>query len=161
MIFYAKSKELKLVPDNTKEWLDYLISMDGQKLVLDIKKETGVRTDDQNRSLHLYYEHLAQALNEAGHTFKFQLGDKTVELDWDKDLIKQNIWKPIQKALTGKGSTKNLDKVSEIDRIYDHLNRFFSAKPFFIHVPFPSEETKPKEVETKIDYPENNQEDIF
>ena len=148
-------------PDNTKEWLEFLLKEDGKKLVMDIKKETGVRTADQNNSLHLYYEHLAQALNDGGFPFKFVLGDKTVELDWDKDLIKLNVWRPIQRALTGKESTTSLDKTTEIDRIYEHLNRFFSNKPFCIHVPFPSEENKPKVEEVVIDYPENKEEDVF
>ena len=145
-------------PDNTKEWLEFLIKENGKKLVMDIKKEAGVRTGDQNSALHLYYEHLAQALNDGGFPFKFVLGDKTVELDWNKDLIKINVWRPIQRALTGKGSTTNLDKVSEIDKIYEHLNRFFSNKPFCIHVPFPSEENKPKTKEFVIEYPDNNKE---
>lgn len=141
-LFYAKVKDLKLNFENQREWLDFLESNDGNKVIVQIDRETGVRTGDQNRALHLYFEHLSQALNDGGFTFKFQLGDKTVELDWDKDLIKQNIWKPIQKAMTGKTSTTKLDKISEIDRVYEHLNRFFSQKPFFLHVPFPNDPNK-------------------
>lgn len=147
---------MKLVPDNMKAYLEYLISVDKSKLVVTIEKETGVRTGDQNSALHLYFENLAYALNEAGFPLKMLLGDKTVELDWNARLIKENVWRPIQVALTGKKSTTSLDKASEIDKVYEHLNRFFSNKPFGLYVPFPSEVNKPKVGGTNIDYPINN-----
>lgn len=159
-IFYAKSKDLQLIPDNKKEWLDYLISVDSKKLIVNIERETGKRTLPQNDAIHLYCKQLASELNEKEHKFKLHLGNKVIELDWTTSMVKENIWRPIQKALTKKESSKDLDKVSEISMIYEHLNRFFSNKPFCFHIPFPSELTKPKSAveEGMIEYPESTEE---
>jgi hypothetical protein len=138
-ICYAKSVGGGIVFDNKKALMEYLVSVDGKPLVVEIKRETGVRSSPQNRSLHLYYEHLAQALNEGGLTVK-KLLEHTIDLEWSGRTVKELIWRPIQIALTGKESTADLDKVSEIDLVYDHINRFISTKG--IHVPFPSELNK-------------------
>ncbi len=123
--------------------IQWLTENDNKRCYAELGRETGVRTLDQNASLHLYLTQLANALNEGGFSFKFQLGDKLVDLDWSMELCKENIWRPIQIALVKKKSTKNLDKVHDIDVIYEHLNKFFSNKPFCFHIPWPSEQTKP------------------
>lgn len=101
---------------------------------------TGQRTEQQNKSLHLYCEMLAKELNDAGISIQLFLKE-TVELEFTKDSVKELIWRPVQKALTGKDSTTKLDKVSDIGTIYEHLNRHVGEK-FHIHIPWPSEETK-------------------
>lgn len=105
-------------------------------------KTTQERTLDQNSALHKYFELLANELNAGGFYHKYFLGDKIIELDWTPELIKENIWRPIQVALLKKKSTTELKKVAEIDIVYEHLNRFFSNKPFFLHVPFPHDPNK-------------------
>jgi len=112
----------------------------GKKWFADIGKETGVRTMPQNAALHVLFTSLAKELNEKGLTVQEVLA-KTVELDWNPKRIKEDLWRPIQIALTNKVSTTDLDKTSEIDEIYETLNRFMAQ--WGIHVPFPSEETKP------------------
>lgn len=144
MHFYGRIKELSFKPEKPMDWLQFLELNDGEKVMVDVTRETKVRTPQQNSALHLYYTHLAKELNEKGLTCRYILGTKEVQLDWTVELIKEMIWRPIQIALTGKKSTTSLDKVSEIDVVYEHLNRFFSNEPFCIHVPFPSEENKPK-----------------
>lgn len=160
--FYAKATEKELIVKlefTNKLALSKFLSSNqeaGYKglYTVEIEKEKGKRTLPQNDSLHLWFRQMAKALNEGGFSFKFPLGDKLVELDWNTKLFKENVWRPIQIALTGKVSTTNLDKVKEIDVVYEHLNRFFSAKPFFLHVPFPSEENMPKKELPQ--YPEND-----
>lgn len=147
---YAKSSALKLIFDNQREHLDFLEQNDGKKFIVTIKRETGVRTEIQNNALHLYYTLLAKELNEGGFTCKYILGEKTVELDWTVELIKELIWRPIQIALTKKKSTTKLDKISEIDLVYSHLNRFFSNKPFCLYIPFPNDENKEIAIMRKI-----------
>ncbi len=138
-IFYFKSKNGELIPDNKKQLSDYLKTVDGKSLIVKIERETGVRSENQNRALHLYFEHLAHELNSAGYNIQ-KLLSHAVELDWDKDTVKELLWRPIQVALINKKSTTNLDKVSEIDLVWEHINRFLSEKG--IHVPFPSEQNK-------------------
>lgn len=134
-LYYAKAK-LGFLDWETKAPVEFLFANEGKKLWVEIGRETGVRTGAQNNSLHLWLTQLAKELNEQGITVQ-QVLAKTVELDWNKDTLKENIWRPIQKALTGKKSSTELNKVSEIDEVYEHLNRFFSTN-WGIHIPFPT-----------------------
>lgn len=65
MIFYATSRDMKLVPDNQKAWLDYLLSVDKKKLVVSIEQEKWVRTTSQNS---FYWAYLRIIANETGET---------------------------------------------------------------------------------------------
>lgn len=93
------------------------------------------RTVQQNKALHKFCEEVANELNSQGITVQKFL-DHTVELDWNKDTVKNLIWKPIQKALTDKGSTTELDKVNDIGLIWEHINRHLSIT-FGISVEWP------------------------
>lgn len=94
------------------------------------------RTTQQNKALHKYFRLLADELNGAGYDMKKTLKPE-VEIPWTEISIKDFLWRPIQRAQLGKDSTKELN-TSDIDKIYDTLNRHLSEK-FSISVPFPSE----------------------
>lgn len=96
------------------------------------------RTGQQNRALHLYFTHLAEALNDAGYNVQLVLSH-TMDLDWTPELAKELLWRTAQQALLGKQSTTELNKQQEIDLVYSHLNRYISER-FGLHVPFPSHE---------------------
>ena len=100
------------------------------------------RTEKQNDSLHLYFENVAQALNEQGLTVRVVLEvieERGVDMMWSKELVKEILWRRIQKKNLGKQSTTQLES-DEITKIYDMLNKFLSEE-FYIHEPFPSIET--------------------
>ena len=96
------------------------------------------RTPTQNNALHLWFELVAQALTEAGFTVKLVMAEK-MDIDFNKELVKELLWRPAQKAILGKQSTTELKKQQDIDKVFDHLNRHLGEK-FWIHIPFPSEE---------------------
>lgn len=89
----------------------------------------------QNRALHLYFQHLADMLNEHGLDMTKVL-EPGVEIPWSKDLIKNHLWRPIQLAQLEKESTTDLT-TAEIDQIFSTINRHLSDK-FGLHVPWPS-----------------------
>lgn len=62
-----------------------------------------------------------------------------VEIPWNKSLVKDLIWKPIQKVMTGKASTTELNTV-EPSEIYEVVNRF-TAERFGVFCEWPSEES--------------------
>lgn len=93
------------------------------------------RTTQQNKALHKFFELQAQQLNDAGYTVKLVL-ERTPELDWTPQLLKELLWRRIQKKKFGKQSTADIDS-GELQMVYDELNRFLSTE-FFIHTPFPS-----------------------
>lgn len=148
---YAKEIDGQLVFNNKRELSIYLQQNKGKKLRVKLERETGVRTGTQNQALHLWFEMLAQELNESGYTVQLVLKEK-IDLDWSLESVKELLWRPAQKALVKKKSTTELDKTSNITTVWEHLNRHLGEK-FAIHVPFPDKSQIPK---GQIDYPQNN-----
>lgn len=95
------------------------------------------RTDRQNRSLHVYFQLLADELNSAGYDMKKTL-KHDVDIPWSGELIKDYIWRPIQRAQVQKDSTTELT-TDEVNKIYLTLTRHL-AERFGIDVSFPSDE---------------------
>lgn len=93
------------------------------------------RTIQQNKALHLFFEMLAEKLNEAGLDMRATL-KPGIEIPWTKETIKEYLWRPIQTIQLEKRSTTELD-TKDIDKIYETLNRYLGEK-LGIHVPFPS-----------------------
>jgi len=94
------------------------------------------RTSQQNRALHLYFTLLADALNEAGFDMRETIR-QDVEIPWTPDTIKENLWRPIQKAYFKKQSTAHLKK-KEIDKVYDVLNKTIGERTG-VHIDFPNQ----------------------
>lgn len=85
------------------------------------------RTAQQNKALHLYFEQLAQTLNDAGLDMRLVLKEN-VQISWTKDNVKDYLWRPFQMALIRKHSTAKLDKKKEIDLVWENLNRHLVEK---------------------------------
>lgn len=127
---------------NSKQSLDaYIAHLRGEfekhkYLRADLK--TGKqRTLTQNSAMHLYCEHLSRALNDAGLDFR-QTIKEGVDVPWSADLTKEYMWRPVQKAITGKDSTTK-PETHEYGLIYEALNRHLSSK-FGLFVPWPCRE---------------------
>jgi len=105
-------------------------------LRIDIK--TGKqRSGQQNRALHQWCGWVADALNERGLDFRQSLR-QDVDVPWNRDLVKDYMWRVVQVAVTGKESTTQPHK-DEYPQIYDVLNRHLIER-FNIHVPWPTKE---------------------
>lgn len=113
------------------------------------------RTINQNSALHLYFEKMAELLNESGFTVKVVLA-KTPELDWNAKILKEVLWRRIQKKKTGKSSSADLDS-REVQIVWEELNRFLGQE-FGMHTPFPSLEALVEEHANilKHKYPESD-----
>lgn len=95
------------------------------------------RTDQQNKSLHLWFSRVADELNSAGLDMRTVL-KPGVSIPWTSKNIKEYLFRPIMQAQLGKDSTTELT-TKEIDQVFDVINRHLGEK-FGVHVPFPSEE---------------------
>ena len=128
-----------LIPLNEKE-NQKLVSLKDGNYQVEINN-VDLRTLSQNSSLWLFANMVAVQLNNAGFTFDKLLkdGKYTAEVDWNKDLVIDQLWKPIQKAITNKKSTTQLEK-SEIDKVYEALNKYLTVRVGIEHIPFPSVE---------------------
>ena len=92
------------------------------------------RTLLQNKSMHLYYSQLADALNAAGWDMRKTL-KPDVEIPWTETSVKSLLWKPIQDAMFDKDSTTQLD-TKQVSAVYETLNRHTASK-LGVSVPFP------------------------
>lgn len=102
------------------------------------QKQYTKRTDRQNRALHKMFQILADELNGAGLDQRKVL-KPAIDIPWSRDSVKNQIWRPVQKAQLGKKSTTELTTV-EIDQVFDTINKHLGER-FGLHVPFPSIET--------------------
>ena len=102
-----------------------------------LKKTSKQRTLQQNKALHLYFQLLADALNEAGLDMRKTL-KPSIDIPWTATTIKEYLWRPIQLAQLRKKSTTELD-TKEIDKVWETLNRHLGER-FGLHEPFPSVE---------------------
>ena len=114
-------------------WEDFKTKNDGELFTIEPVKKT--RTSKQNKALHVYFQLLADALNDAGFDMKKVM---RVDIPWTAYAIKEYLWKPVMKQQLGKESTRDLE-TKEIDQIYDTVNRAVGERTQ-IHVPFPSNE---------------------
>lgn len=104
-------------------------------------KEKLYLTDVQNRSLHLYFEWLAESLNRQGIDKKVFFQTISLSVDWNKESVKNDIWKILQDHIYPEtGSTRKLDN-KKLSDIYDVLNKRMSEL-FGLHVRFPDEADK-------------------
>ena len=95
-------------------------------------------TKAQFDSLHLWFELLAQELQNRGLTMN---GFIKYPINPTKESVKQLIFKPILEATFGKKSTKELSKKREIDNCIDSIVVMFADMKSDIVVPnFPSQE---------------------
>lgn len=101
------------------------------------------RTSLQNRAMHLYFQFIADELNEfTSFTYKGLIKD--FEIPYTMEIVKQFIWKPIQIAMFGKTSTTKIT-TQEINKIIDVINKYFAEKG--ISIIFPSWESYSRLVE--------------
>jgi len=111
---------------------------EGDKILITLKKYQGERTENQNKSLHIYFRLLAEALNDAGFDIKKTL-KQDFDIPWTEISVKEMLWRPVQKSYLKKNSTTKLNKTQDIDKIYDIINRAIGEKTG-VYVPWPCED---------------------
>lgn len=94
------------------------------------------RTDKQRKALELYCKFIAEKLNEEGVTFQmfFKPG---IEVPWTQQIVKDNVWRPVQQAMTGDKSTTK-PHTDQYPKIYEVVNRKLTEFGFYI--PWPCKE---------------------
>ena len=97
-------------------------------------------SSQQNKALHLGFQLLADALNDAGYEMKAVLAAKSVDVPWTKESVKEVLFRPIMSAMTEKGSTTELGSV-EVNEVWDVLLRHLGEN-FGINVEFPHDPTE-------------------
>ena len=104
---------------------------------VDVVPAEKAMTAKQRSSIHVYLRQVMTALNNAGLDMRKVL-KPGVEIPWTEYAAKEFLWRPIQKAMTGKESTTALKTVdpSEVHQVLDkHLSEKFS-----VSFPWPSKQ---------------------
>ena len=94
------------------------------------------RTNKQSRALHKYCELVAKDLNDAGITFTMFFKDG-YEVPWNTDIVKDEIWRPVQRVMERVESTTDL-KRNRVSEVYEVVNSKLADHG--IHTPWPSKE---------------------
>lgn len=127
-------------PEERKKLLAFTTAeaLRGNKIEVKIIKEEKARTLTQNRALHLLFTQLSDQLNNSG-LYMQKVLKEGVDIQWTPELIKEYLWRSVQKAQLGKESTTELT-TKEIDKVFDTLVNHLGTK-FGIELEFPSIET--------------------
>ncbi len=97
------------------------------------------RSSQQNKALHLLFQNIAFELNRIGMEFTYNgIKGITLQTTYTPEIVKEFIWRPLQKAMLDKESTTKLT-TQDIDAIFLILGKWFSEKGVVID--FPSAET--------------------
>ena len=107
----------------------------------DVKEEEiKIRTNAQNKAIHLFCSQVAEALRNDGHTMQAVVKHiNKMEIVPDKKNVKEILWRTAQRSTVGTDSTTLLER-KDIDKIYEAINMFLGHY-FQIHVPFPSNDS--------------------
>lgn len=100
-----------------------------------MEKEQKIRTPRQNNSLHLWFTHLADELNNAGYEKQITIG--SVAVPWTLETVKA-MYKKIALHMYQTEHTSELTTV-QLQTVNDVLNRAL-AEEGITHIPFPSAE---------------------
>ena len=113
----------------------YFSKLVNSKSKVEITKIVNKRTSQQNRALHKFFEIISSQLNEIGLEFKyFGLKGQIIELMYTPNIVKEQVWKPIQLALFDIESTTKIN-TEQINKIIDILTKFFSERGVVIEFP--------------------------
>lgn len=110
------------------------------KELLQEVKPYSYRSRTQNNALHKFCSLLAEEMNTSGKEMRLVLkGD--VPIWWTTTSVKDYIWRPVMKAMTGKESTTKLSKTEgEIDVIHKQIMQWLGERHGIEYIPFPSNE---------------------
>lgn len=119
--------------------------------------ENKYRTEQQNKAMHKYFTLASDELNDKGITLTqlLEIIISKVQLMITPNVIKEQVWKPIQKALSGTESTRAIRKDGDIDKVYDSVNKALSEQ-LQCYIPFPSREMQHYEKIAQEQYVEPN-----
>ncbi len=113
--------------------------------------EDDLRSEKQNRSLHLWFRQIAEELNDAGFEHKLTVG--TVDVPWSMETVKM-LFKKIMKAHIGKWHTSEMTR-EELSDVQDTMVRFLAEQG--ISVSFPSIDLLLEELDNKLKWNKKNE----
>ena len=111
----------------------------GESVVFEVveqSKRKRKRTASQNRALWLWLGMLSEQLNDAGFDMR-RLLKQEVSIPWTKDSAADYLWRPIQNAMFGTDSTRQVETV-DYPAVYDVICRHLASKHGITPPPWPT-----------------------
>lgn len=105
---------------------------------VDRDKDPSQRTLKQNRAGHLYFTHVADALNDSGLDMQAVLS-KRVGIRWTDVSVKECLFKGLAKAMYNVDSTTKLD-TKQFTKVAEMLGDVL-ARDYGVATQFPSQES--------------------
>lgn len=96
------------------------------------------RTDQQRKAIEVYCNMLSDCMNAAGYEKRavFAKMREGFDIPWSQDSVKEDLFKPIVKAMFKKGSTTELEP-GQVNEVYKVLDKWTSEN-LGITVEFPN-----------------------
>jgi hypothetical protein len=107
------------------------------------------RTAQQRKSLELWCRKVAQSLNTAGMDVQHTLAVKEVSIPWSQELVKELLFRPIFKAISGEESTAQAD-TKQYDLVYHTLVRHMGEKLGVVLPAWPDQWSQSQEFAEKL-----------
>ena len=124
------------VNKNIEKLKELIIDAINNKKTIEFNIKSNNITLSQKRALHLYFRFIADELNNLGLTYNDKLfNDIEIEIPYTEIVVKELIWKPIQKILFDKTSTTEITN-AEINKIIDVITLHLSK--LGLQVDFPN-----------------------
>ena len=102
---------------------------------VDLIQKKNTRTTKQNSALHVFFTIISSQLNELGIEYRyFGLKGKEVGVMHTPHLVKEFVWKPIQRILFDIESTTKIN-TEQINKITDVLIKYFGEMGVLIQFP--------------------------
>jgi len=89
-----------------------------------VEVKTGQRTSKQRNAMEVYFRLVAEDMAARGMDMRMVC---TLPITPTQANIKENIWKPVMKAVTGKISTTELER-DEVSEVYMHMAKALAEK---------------------------------
>lgn len=96
------------------------------------------RTIQQNKALHKWFTLLSDHLNELGLDMRVVMKPEW-KIWWTGEAVKENMFKPLMKAMYGIESTTELS-TAQINKVYEQIMQVIGER-YGINIPFPSQES--------------------
>ena len=107
-----------------EEFCKYVMENHNQDFIYEIVRPQ--RTTNQNSAIHAYCGEVAKVMQARGLDMKTVVKDG-VPIEPSMYMVKEYMWRPIQKALTGVESTAKINTM-EVNEVYEHLSRLLAEK---------------------------------
>lgn len=107
-----------------EQFCQYIMQNADKGIIYQIVKPT--RSHQQNSAIHAYCDEVAKVMQARGMDMKTVVKEG-VPIEPTMHMVKEYMWRPIQKAVTGVESTRRINTV-EVNEVYEHLSRLLAER---------------------------------